>query len=137
MEKEASTDLWVYDLLKEVELEYFSPQGSNIKEIHEALKTASKSGTKNVGFPEYTGVVKDFLIVIEDKANISLHETRDEDGLLKEDSISNINYAVNGALFYGKHLIKNTTYKKVIAIGVSGNEKRHRINLIFHQQILV
>lgn len=131
MKKEASTDLWVYDLLKEVGLEYFSPQGSNIKEIHEALKTASKAGTKNVGFPEYTGVVKDFLIVIEDKANLSFHETRDEDGLLKEDSMSNINYAVNGALFYGKHLIKNTTYKKVIAIGVSGNEKRHRITPIF------
>ena len=131
MKKEASTDLWVYDLLKEVGLEYFSPQGSNIKEIHEALKTASKAGTKNVGFPEYTGVVKDFLIVIEDKANLSFHETRDEDGLLKEDSMSNINYALNGALFYGKHLIKNTTYKKVIAIGVSGNEKRHRITPIF------
>ena len=131
MKKEASTDLWVYDLLKEANLDYFSPQGSNIKEIHKALKTASKSGTKNVGIPEYTGVVKDFLIVIEDKANLSFHEARDEQDLLKEDTSSNINYALNGALFYGKHLIKNTTYKKVIAIGVSGNEKRHRITPVF------
>ena len=131
MRKEASTDLWVYDLLKEANLDYFTPQGSDIKEIHRALKTASKSGTKNVGFPEYTGVVKDFLIVIEDKADLSFHEARDEHNLLKEDTSSNVNYAVNGALFYGKHLIKNTTYKKVIAIGVSGNEKRHRITPIF------
>lgn len=131
MKKEANTDLWVYDLLKEANLDFFSPQGSNIKEIHEALKTASKAGTNNVGFPEYTGIVKDFLIVIEDKANLSLHESRDEQDLLKEDITSNINYAVNGALFYGKHLIENTTYKKVIAIGVSGNEKRHRITPVF------
>jgi hypothetical protein len=70
MIKEASTDLWVYDLLKEAGLNHFTPQGSTIKEINEALKTASKLGTGNVGFPEYIGVVKDFLIIIEDKAKL-------------------------------------------------------------------
>jgi hypothetical protein len=30
-------------LLKEANLDYFTPQGSDIKEIHRALKTASKS----------------------------------------------------------------------------------------------
>lgn len=39
------------------------PQGSEILEINEALKTASKSGIGNVKFPEYTVVVKDFLLV--------------------------------------------------------------------------
>lgn len=131
MRKEASTDLWVYDLLKEVSLNHFSPQGSNIAEIHEALKSASKSGTGNVGFPEYTGVVKDFLIVIENKADLSFHEKRDENDLLAEDVKSNVDFAVNGALFYGKHLAKNTSYKKIIAIGVSGNEKRHKITPVF------
>lgn len=131
MRKEASTDLWVYDLLKEVSLNHFSPQGSNIAEIHEALKSASKSGTGNVGFPEYTGVVKDFLIVIENKADLSFHEKRDENDLLSEDVKSNVEFAVNGALFYGKHLAQNTSYKKIIAIGVSGNEKRHKITPVF------
>lgn len=50
--KEARTDLWVYNLLKEAGIE-LEPQGSSIKEINEALKTASKKGTGNVGFPEY------------------------------------------------------------------------------------
>jgi site-specific DNA-methyltransferase (adenine-specific) len=37
------TDLWVYDMLKEIGLQnYFSAQGSNIKEINEALATTSK-----------------------------------------------------------------------------------------------
>lgn len=39
--KEKSTDLWVYDLLKEAELN-LDAQGSTIKEIDDALKTASK-----------------------------------------------------------------------------------------------
>ena len=73
--KEKSTDLWVYDLLKEAEIQ-LDPQGSRIKEINDALKTASKRGTGNVGFPEYTGVVKDFLIVIEDKSSVSLVKSR-------------------------------------------------------------
>lgn len=121
MKKEASTDLWVYDLLKEAGLNHFSPQGSNIIEIHEALKSASKSGTGNVGFPEYTGVVKDFLIVIENKADLSSHKNRDENDILKEDVRSNKDFAVNGALFYGKHLAKNTTYKKIICRIMLGN----------------
>ncbi len=131
MSREASTNLWVYDLLKEAGLGYFTPQGSDIKEVADALKTASKAGTGKEGRPEYTGAVKDFLLVIECKRDTSMHEARDENGILKEDVDSNVNYAVNGALFYGKHLIKNTTFKKVIAIGVSGNERRHRITPIF------
>lgn len=39
--KEKSTDLWVYDLLKEANLN-LDAQGSTIKEINDALKTASK-----------------------------------------------------------------------------------------------
>jgi len=58
-------------------------------------------------------------------------EARDDNNLLMEDVKSRVDYAVNGAVFYGKHLIQNTSFKKVIAIGVSGNEKRHRITPIF------
>ena len=39
--KEIRTDLWVYDLLKDANIK-IDPQGCNIKEIDEALKTASK-----------------------------------------------------------------------------------------------
>ena len=70
--KEVITDYWVRDLLKEADIE-LDPQGSSILEIDSALKTASKSGSGKVGFPEFVGVVKDFLIVIENKASISKH----------------------------------------------------------------
>lgn len=39
--KRSKTDLWVYDLLKQADIQ-LDAQGSDIKEINEALKTASK-----------------------------------------------------------------------------------------------
>ena len=128
--KEVATDLWVNDLLKEAKIK-LDPQGSTIKEIDEALRTASKSDTGKVGFPEYCGVVKDFLLVIEDKADVSFHIKRNNKNLICSKVKSKKEYAINGALHYGKHLAKNTTYKKIIAFGVSGNEKRHRITPLF------
>lgn len=128
--KEVKTDLWVYNILKEADLE-LEPQGSSIVEIDNALKTASKSGTGKVGFPEYVGVVKDFLIVIEDKADLSKHIKLDNKGLISTAKNDVKNYAVNGALFYGNHLVQNTSYKKIIAFGISGNEKKHKISPLF------
>lgn len=128
--KEIITDFWVRDLLKEANIK-FDAQGSSIKEIDEALKTASKSKTGNVGYPEFVGVVKDFLLVIENKADISNHIKRNEKDLIADDVRSIQDYAINGALFYGKHLAENTSYKKILAFGISGNEKRHKISPIF------
>lgn len=128
--KEIITDFWVNDLLKEAGIN-LSPQGSIIKEIDNALKTASKSGTGKVGFPEFCGVVKDFLLVIENKADVSFHIKRNDKELICDDISSIRKYAVNGALSYGLHLAKNTNYTKVIAIAVSGNEEKHHITPIF------
>lgn len=130
--KEVKTDLWVYGLLKEAGLEdKLDPQGSSNKEIDKALKSASKKGTGNVGFPEYVGVVGDFILVIEDKPEIDKHEKDTTDGAISTDTDDVVNYAVNGALHYAKHLIRLTSYAKAIAFGVSGNEKRHKITPIY------
>ena len=128
--KEAYTDLWVHDLLKEAGIE-LDPQGSEIKEINGALKSASKRGTGKVGKPEYVGVVKDFVIVIEDKAKIENHIKETENGGISTESTDITDYAVNGALFYAKHIIQNTNFTKAFAIGVSGDEKRHRITPLY------
>lgn len=128
--KEAKTDLWVHGLLQDAGIK-LEPQGSTIVEIDAALKTASKSGSGRVGFPEYVGVVKDFIIVIENKADVSKHKKLDSKGLISLQAKDVKDYAVNGALFYGQHLAQNTSYKKVIAFGVSGDEKKHKISPIF------
>ena len=48
--KEVKTDLWVAAQLDECKI-HFDAQGSDVKEINEALKTASKRGTGNAGYP--------------------------------------------------------------------------------------
>ncbi len=128
--KEVNTDLWVHGLLNEAGIN-LTAQGCDILEIDEALKTASKSGTGNVGYPEFCGKVKDFLIVIEDKAALDKHICRDTKNLISQEVKAIKDYAVNGALFYGLHLAQRTSLHKVFAFGVSGNEKRHRITPIF------
>lgn len=82
--KEVKTDLWVYELLQEANI-HLTPQGCDIKEIDEALRTASKSKTGNAGYPEYCGVVKDFILVIEDKASLAKHIYKDENDLLSQE----------------------------------------------------
>ena len=128
--KEAKTDLWVHGLLKEAGIE-LEPQGSSIVEIDKALKTASKSGSGNVGFPEFVGVIKDFILVIENKADLSDHIKLNSKGVISSTSKDTKGFAVNGALFYGQHLAKNTTYKKIFAFGISGDEKKHQISPIY------
>lgn len=128
--KEINTDLWVNDLLKDAGIK-LTAQGSDILEIDNALKSASKKGTGNVGFPEYCGVVKDFVIVIEDKASLDRHSKYDENGILDMDVKAIIDYALNGAYFYAKHILENTNYKKAIAFGISGEEKNHIIKPIY------
>lgn len=130
MKKEAATDLWVHDLLKEAGIE-LDAQGSSIKEIDDALKTASKRGTGKAGFPEYVGVIKDFILVLEDKASLENHIKRDSDKIISLETKDVTDYAVNGALFYARHLSQNTSYRKIFAFGISGNAKKHRITPLF------
>lgn len=129
--KEAQTDLFVYKLLEEAKIN-LTYQGSDIKELNEALKNASKKGTNKQGYPEYCGVVKDFVIVIENKADLSKHIKRNENNLISQEQKDIENYALNGALWYAKAIINNqNTYKKVFAIAVSGDSKKHKITPMF------
>lgn len=129
--KEIITDAFVRELLKQSNIK-FDEQGSCVVEIDNALKTASKNKTGKVGFPEFVCYVKDYIIVIEDKADLAKHVNHlpSGDGYLM-DTASIKNYAVNGAVFYAKHLVENTNFKKIFAIGVSGNEKNHIITPVF------
>lgn len=124
--KEVRTGLWVAKQLDEYRIS-FDAQGSNVKEIDEALKTASKRGTGKAGYPEYVAVINDFVLVIEDKADINRHVSLTDNGVIATDTKSVTDYAVNGAYFYGKHIAQNSSFKKVFALGVSGDEKHHVI----------
>ena len=133
MPNEKLTDLIISRLLDAAKINFF-PNGSNIFEIQRALSTASKRGTNKQGFPEFTAVVNDFVIVVEDKAEnkFQANYLDDEKNLLLMDTPSITNYAENGALFYAWKIIQNSNFKKVIAFGCSGvDEKKILIRPIF------
>lgn len=127
---EGSTDLWVDHLLNDagVKLDY---QSSRIKNIDEALHTGSKRLNNKPGYPEYVGVVKDFLLVIEDKSSLDNHVFTKDDVITTDDPKIVPDYALNGALHYARHILERTSYKKCFAFGVSGNEKLHKITPMF------
>lgn len=128
--KEVKIDLWVANQLDKCGIQ-FTPQGSEVKEINEALSTASKRGTGNAGYPEYVAVVNDFVIVIEDKADLSKHEKLTDTAILETTTKAVMDYALNGAYFYAKHIAQNSPFKKVFAIGVSGDSKHHKITPLY------
>ena len=128
--KEVKIDLWVARQLDSCNIDY-DAQGSDVKEINEALQTASKRGTGNAGYPEYVAVIKDFVIVIEDKADLSKHEKLTDKGIISTRQKDVADYAVNGAYFYSKHIAQNSAFRKVFAIGVSGDEKHHIITPLY------
>lgn len=128
--KEVKTDLWVASQLQEAGIN-FDAQGSNVKEINDALKTASKRGTGQAGYPEYVAVIKDYVLVVEDKAALDKQKQLNENGILAVDVKAVTDYAVNGAYFYAKHIAQNSTFKKVFAVGVSGSEKHHKITPLY------
>lgn len=128
--KEVKTDLWVADQLRESGIQY-TPQGSDVKEIDEALSTASKRGTGKTGYPEYTAVVGDFVLVIEDKADTAKHAKLTDTGIIDMETKAVTDYAVNGAYYYAKHIAQNSNFKKVFAIGVSGDTKHHKITPVY------
>lgn len=128
--KEVRTDLWVATQLSNCKIN-FDAQGSNIKELNEALQSASKRGTGHAGYPEYVAVVKNYIIVIEDKADLAKHEKLTDTGIISVEQRDIADYAVNGAYFYAKHIAQNSSFKKVFAIGVSGNEKHHKITPLY------
>ena len=129
--KEANFDLYIHDLLVEAGIKA-DTQGSNIFEINNALKSASKHQTGKAGFPEYTAVVDDFVLVMEDKAdraNLCAY-ARDGKTLLMTVQATR-DYAVNGALHYAQHILAKTSYTKVFAFGNAGDSKHHIIQPLF------
>ncbi|MDR2684304.1 MAG: hypothetical protein LBB53_02845, partial [Prevotellaceae bacterium] len=91
-------------------------QSSDIPKIEKLLKSASKKGTGK-GFPEFIITFnknKDFLIVVECKANITKHESETKDKFA--------DFAVDGALLYASFLSKEYD---VLAIAVSGEKQQN------------
>jgi len=96
--KKVKTDLWGAKQLDEHMIQY-TPQGSDVIEIKEALKSASKRGTGKVGYLEYVAVIDYFVLAIEDKADIQKQVKRTNEGIPDMSVKAVTDYAVDGAYF--------------------------------------
>lgn len=101
-------------------------QKSDIPKIDKLLKTASKKGSGK-GCPEFIISHKknpNLLIIIECKADIKKHESKNKDKYS--------NFAVDGVLLYASYLSKDYD---VLAIAVSGeNERNLKVSHFLHLQ---
>ncbi|MDR3300020.1 MAG: hypothetical protein LBU43_08515 [Candidatus Accumulibacter sp.] len=128
--KEANFDLYIHGLLKDAGIDV-TAQGSGVLEINNALKTASKKQTGGIGYPEYTAIIKGYVLVIEDKPDRSKLALRSNDGMLSLNADATENYALNGALWYAQKIIEQTNYKHVFAFGNAGDSKHHILQPLF------
>lgn len=119
-----------YEVSSDVQVE---EQKSNIEDVRQLLRTASKSGGGGGGAPEFIVSATsspDFLLIVECKADTKDHSSPIVADLLSgksfeesddEKSKRNQRYAVDGALHYSKYLSRKFN---VIAVGVSGETKK-------------
>lgn len=87
-------------------------QKSEIAKVKALLSKASKNSKGNTGYPEFIiSNMKDtsFLIIFECKPDVKKHESALRD--------KPVEFAIDGALHYAKHLAKHYT---VLAVAVSG-----------------
>ncbi len=130
---EKMTDHIIYGLMTSVGLKP-EPEKTQIREVQNALKTASKRLTGNAGKPEFIAMSGNYLIIVEDKPDIE-HQANymtDKSDTLLMDQKSIERYAENGALHYAQHITCYTSFKKVFAFGCSGTENEQlRIRPIF------
>lgn len=122
--------LGFYDAASDIQVE---EQKSNIEDVKQAMKTASKSGGGGGGAPEFivsSPSSSDFLLIVECKADTKDHGSHLVPSLLsaqpfQEDDVAKAKrtqrFAIDGALHYAKALSKKFN---VIAVGVSGETKK-------------
>lgn len=60
-------------------------------------------------------VVNNFVLVIEDKADLNKHVKLTDTAILETSIKAVTDYALNGAYFYAKHIAQNSPFKKVFA----------------------
>lgn len=121
MANERNNEKLVRDTL--VKLGYYESAGLTVEEqqsrvaaIKRLLKAASKSGSGNVGYPEFiitSDTDDDVVLIIECKAAKNRHKSRNLD--------KPVEYAVDGALHYARALSKEY---HVVAVGSSGETSR-------------
>ena len=131
--QEGKTDIFVNDLLRKSGISLSSQDADINIDLRDALQSASKNGTGNVGYPDYCGIVNGYVFVIEDKASVYDHAKYLDDKETELDMSQQAikKYALNGAVHYAIKIMASAPYEKLFGFGVSGNEDGYRITPFF------
>lgn len=131
--QEGKTDIFVNDLLRKSGISLSSQDADINIDLRDALQTASKNGTGNVGYPDYCGIVNGYVFVIEDKASVYDHAKYLDDKETELDMSQQAikKYALNGAVHYAIKIMASAPYEQLFGFGVSGNEDGYRITPFF------
>ena len=130
---------WVADKLED---EGYSIKNGNLAKesaqkviptLYDAMIHASKKQNGNRGASDFSFMVSgrntsnQYLVLIETKDEMSNIINVNNDSL-SLDVKSTMNYAVNGAVWYGKQIQKETKlFPKIFTVGVAGNYERNSI----------
>ena len=129
MKSESDFTRYIGNLLDAKKIPIETGKSSNV-EIDAALKTASKNLTGKQGFPDIMAIVKDFVLIMENKSDYSKLELKK--GTKYEMTKNAVkNYAVNGAVFYAQTILKSIPDIKIFAFGNAGDEKHHIFKPVF------
>jgi hypothetical protein len=131
--KEASFDRFIDRMLNNENITA-TAQGSQNVEIDNVLKSASKNQEGNVGFSNSAAIIKDFVLVLENKPDVRFLADYEGTAVGRELVMvphATKNYALNGALFYANPIVENTSLKKVFAFGIAGNETYYATKPLF------
>lgn len=131
--QEGKTDIFVNDLLRKSGISLSSQDADINIDLRDALQTASKNGTGNVGYPDYCGIVNGYVFIIEDKASVYDHAKYLDDKETELDMSQQAikKYALNGAVHYAIKIMASAPYEQLFGFGVSGNEDGYRITPFF------
>lgn len=115
-----ATDQFVRHLIENIDVAYYE-QGSDNFQISTGLKHASKRGTNKPGNPDFSFLVDNYPVLVEDKPSVYKANAYDSQGRLLLTQPETVEYADNGAVWYATHVVKNSFFHEAFAVGVAGN----------------
>lgn len=129
MTNERATDQFVRDLLRKIGVDRPWEQDGGPQWKRKALANGSKTeAMAGEGKPEFVFLAQDFVVVIEDKRDVS--RARHVEGSHIDTGFpARADYALNGAVHYAQVMLDNGIphNKGIFAVGVGGNEEHHEI----------
>ncbi|MCL2086297.1 MAG: SAM-dependent methyltransferase [Oscillospiraceae bacterium] len=133
---ERDVDRYVESQLTNIGLELkkdFNDQRNVSDYLKEALRGSSKTEAKTgMGVPDFhVEKYKELPVIIENKVGLNRLQKLNKDGLSRNDKDVR-DFAVNGAVFYARNMIRSGKYDSVVAVGVSGDTSENLKVVVYY-----